>query len=86
MQACTQKVKQNITAVRTIYSATHARTTQPQASQPASQLTHPGVADLHELLAVHIDGLHDGVRVVLDQPIIALLLHLNNSQQAAFRR
>lgn len=44
-------------------------------------LTHPRVAELYELLSVNADGVHDGVRVVLDQPVPAFTLHLTKTPQ-----
>lgn len=51
-----------------------------KARQPLGCVAHPGVADLHELLAVQVDGPHDGIRVVLDQPVLAHLLHLRSPE------
>lgn len=39
-------------------------------------VTHPRIAYLHELLAVHVGGSDDGVRMLLDQPVLPGALHL----------
>lgn len=64
----------------------HRPTLSTHGSLSQARPTHPGVPYLHELHAVQVDGPHDGVRVVLDQPVLAhpLRLHTRTRHPPAF--